>query len=135
MNKLQYNTIVPCIIILILLCYIYYNNLSINNNNNTRNNDKIKILVRQASRWSVAALQDKNPLIATLHANYGMGFLLALKNSYTQNEIEKATGIELKKFEHMIRYIQDKTTKHMIKICPKFAPTQPKYLAKFSGQQ
>ena len=56
--------------------------------------EEIKTLVRQAARWSSAAKQDKNPMIAVLHSNYGAGFLWALKDIATQDQIEKATGIK-----------------------------------------
>ena len=35
----------------------------------------VKSLLRQSARWTVAARQDKNPLIAVLHANYGAAYL------------------------------------------------------------
>ena len=34
----------------------------------------IQKLIRQASRWSTAAAQDDNTMIALLHANYGGSF-------------------------------------------------------------
>ena len=47
----------------------------------------IETLIRQASRWSVAAQQDDSPIIALLHANYGAGYLWALKDIATDQEI------------------------------------------------
>ena len=41
----------------------------------------INTLIRQAARWSVAAQQDESPIIALLHANYGAGYLWALKDN------------------------------------------------------
>ena len=96
-------------------------------------NDEIKTLVRQASRWSTAAKQDKNPMIAVLHANYGAGYLWALKDIATQNQIEKAAGIELLKFEKEITSIQDQVTKRMIGICPEFGPEES-YLTTLGGE-
>ena len=92
----------------------------------------ISVLVRQASRWSTASLQDENPLIAVLHANYGAGYLWALKDIATSEEIENVTSINTLKFEREITSIQDKATKKAIKICPKFAPKG--YLAKIGGE-
>jgi len=93
----------------------------------------IKKLVRQAARWSTAAIQDESPMIAVLHANYGAGYLWSLKDIATDSEIESATGIDVKKFEKEIVMAQDYATKKMIGICPKFAP-KSSYLTKLGGE-
>ena len=84
--------------------------------------EEIKTLVRQAARWSSAAKQDKNPMIAVLHSNYGAGFLWALKDIATQDQIEKATGIKLLEFEKEVTDAQDGAIKKMITVCPEFQP-------------
>ena len=65
-------------------------------------NKVINVLVRQASRWATAAKQDKNSMIAVLHANYGAGYLWALKDIATTEQIKAATGIDMLKFEREI---------------------------------
>jgi len=89
--------------------------------------ESIKTLVRQATRWSVASVQDKNPMIAVLHANYGAGYLWALKDIATDSEIEGATGINVLKFRDEITKIQDDANKKMYRACPTIAP-EPAYL-------
>ena len=96
-------------------------------------NNIISTLVRQASRWSTAAEQDESPLIAVLHANYGAGYLWALKDIATDYQIEKATGINLLKFENEIMKIQDDATKKMASICKDYAP-ESSYLTKLGGE-
>ena len=93
----------------------------------------IQVLVRQAARWTTAAKQDNNSLISVLHANYGAGYLWALKDIANSEQIKAATGIDLLKFEREIVQTQDKTTKKMIKLCPNFAP-QKTYLTKIAGE-
>jgi len=95
--------------------------------------ESINILIRQASRWSTAAKQDKNSMIAVLHANYGAGYLWALKDIASTEQIKAASGIDLLKFEREIVTIQDMVTKRMAKLCPKFAP-KPSYLTKLGGE-
>tara|TARA_Y100000389_G_C17223324_1_gene394404 strand:+ start:407 stop:706 length:300 start_codon:yes stop_codon:yes gene_type:complete len=94
----------------------------------------IKTLVRQTSRWSAAALQDKSPLIAVLHANYGAGYLWALKDIATADQIKHVTNIELLTFEKEITSIQDKVTKNAIRVCPEYNPTSNAYLSKIAGE-
>lgn len=111
----------------------------ITNNNKKKNNTEKQIefaaqkLVRQAARWSTAAKQDKNSMIAVLHANYGAGYLWALKDIIKMDIIEKKTGIDMMKFENEIIKIQDEATKNMAKLCPKYAP-EPSVLTKIAGE-
>lgn len=93
----------------------------------------IQVLSRQAARWSTAAKQDKNTMIAVLHANYGAGYLWALKDIASSEQIKAATGIDILKFEREIVSIQDEATMKMAKICPKYAPKKS-YLTKFGGE-
>ena len=103
------------------------------NDNNHNNHDIIKILTRQAARWSTAAEQDKNSMISVLHANYGAGYLWALKDIASDKDIKQATGINMKQFTKKIVEIQDQSTKTMAKLCPKYAP-QPSYLTTIGGE-
>ena len=93
----------------------------------------IQKLVRQAARWSVAAEQDENPMIAVLHANYGAAYLWALKDIAADSEIEKVTGINLEKFENKIVTIQDFATRRMAQLCPSYAP-EPSILTSIAGE-
>ena len=75
----------------------------ITNNNGKKNNREKQIefaaqkLVRQAARWSTAAKQDKNSMIAVLHANYGAGYLWALKlRTLRKTEPYKGKGVREK---------------------------------------
>lgn len=100
-----------------------------------RTNDKqkdIRTLIRQASRWSVAADQDENAMIAVLHANYGAGYLWALQDIATDNEIA-STGVDHQKFKDEIIRIQDNATRNMARLCPDFAP-KTGYLTSLSGE-
>ena len=106
-----------------------FTNYSINSNLHS----SIQILVRQAARWSTAANQDQNPMIAVLHANYGAGYLWALKDIATDDQIKKATNIDIIKFKDEIIKTQDNATKKMIKVCPDFGPVST-YLTKIGGE-
>ena len=119
------------IIILLLVLIILLTLLT--NDNKTDNKETIQILVRQASRWSVAATQDMNPMIALLHANYGAGYLWALRDIATDDEIYDATGIDVIKFKNEITKIQDDATIKVAKTCPNFAP-QSTYLSGLAGE-
>ena len=85
--------------------------------------DAIRVLVRQASRWSTASKQDNNSMIQLLHANYGASFMWALEDIASDREIESAVPhIDLAAFRREIVSTQDFATKKMARLCPKFAP-------------
>jgi hypothetical protein len=92
----------------------------------------IQTLTRQAARWSTAAKQDKNPMVAVLHANYGAGYLWALKDIATSEQIKNAAGIDILVFEKEITTVQDAATKKMIEVCPEFGPEKD-YLTTIGG--
>jgi hypothetical protein len=121
-------SIIVVIIILILLYWSYSKSSASKGLNNI-----IHILTRQASRWSTAAEQDTNPLIAVLHANYGAGYLWALQDIATDQEIYDATNINFKEFTAAITNVQDKVTKKLASICPNYAPPLT-YLTKIAGE-
>ena len=95
---------------------------------------EINILIRQAARWS-AADQDESPIIALLHANYGAGFLWALKDIATDQEIYNSSGIDVLKFKKTITDIQDKATKRVTKACPKFTGNINNFLLELGGDK
>ena len=120
------------LILLILILLV----LNLFQNKKCSNSDKseiIKTLVRQSARWSTAARQDENPMIALLHANYGAGYLWALKDIATDTEIEKAMKIDMIKFRDEIVRIQDEANMKVIRMCPQFAPPQS-YLTKLAKE-
>lgn len=106
-------------------CYIKDSSTQLLHNN-------IIKLVRQTSRWSMAAKQDKNSLIEMLHANYGVGFLYALKNIATTDQIESATDIDMKKFEKEIMKIQKDAVARVSQRCPNFNPISDNLLSKIA---
>lgn len=95
--------------------------------------EKIKILVRQAARWSTAADQDRSALIKLLHANYGTGYLWALKDIANSDTIQQVANINMAHFEKEILMTQDRATKYVIQLCPEFAPPLT-YLSKIGGE-
>ena len=106
----------------------------ISNDTKRFHNKIIKKLVRQTARWATAASQDDNPVIAVLHANYGAGYLWALKDIATKEEIENATNIDMNKFQKNVVDTQDKTNRKLVLLCPDFVKTDNPYLAKIGGE-
>ena len=81
----------------------------------------IKILVRQCARWSSASVQDINPVVAYLHASYAAGYLWAMEDAFTADEISEYANIDYKNFRKEVQKNQDYAAKIGIKECPQFA--------------
>lgn len=91
----------------------------------------VAILYRQAARWAVASEQDASPIIAVLHANYGAGYLWALKDIATPEEFARATGgADFLEFERDVVRIQDAAARKLVKACETVAPVSSEALAK-----
>ena len=95
--------------------------------------DTINTLLRQAARWTTAAQQDNNPMVAVLHANYGAAYVWALKDIATDTMIYNASSVDIHKFAKEVTAVQDSATKRMAGLCPKYAP-EPSYLTKIAGE-
>ena len=125
--------------ILVLIILLFFVSLMMNRicfddiSRVNKTTEHINTLIRQAARWSAAAQQDESPIIALLHANYGAGYLWALKDIASDKEIENASGIDVLKFKKTITDIQDESTKKVSKLCPQFVGDINKYLLELAG--
>lgn len=124
---MKYIISIIIIIVLIIINTVF-------NKNNEDMNLIIQTLIRQSARWSLAAKQDENLLIAVLHANYGAGYLWALKDIATDEQIKTATGINMSDFTKKIVSIQDSVTKRLAKTCHEYSGNSDKYLAAIAGE-
>lgn len=137
----MYKMDIVSMFVIIIIIYIIVNRIFYKKNN-TQNGisltdihgNKIRSILRGSSRFSLASLQDKSPLIALLHANYGTGYFWALRDSFTDKEIYDTTGLNIQEYQKKITDIQDSITKNVIKICPNFASELDLNLAKIAGE-
>ena len=83
--------------------------------------ESLNTLIRGCARWAIASKQDTSPLISLLHANYAAGYLWAIKDIYTGEEIYKLTGMNIINFQNEITSLQDNATRKVTNRCPMFA--------------
>lgn len=84
----------------------------------------IRTLYRQAARYMVASLQDESEVIQVLHANYAMGYIMALRDITTDTAFRRVTGEDLDTFEHKIAAAQDVATERLVRNRPDLVPLQ-----------
>lgn len=118
------------IIVLVIVCVLRYHYTTTAN----RDASNMKTLVRQSARWSNASLQDSSPIVSLLHANYGAGYLWALQDLYTANEIEASTGTNFNQLKDKIIKAQDSATRKVALACPQFNKYLDMELARLGGE-
>lgn len=120
--------------IVLLFCLLLYMTTSNDDGDKER---VIKTLYRQCARWSTASTQDTNPLVANLHANYAAGYLWALEDLYSANDITAVIGKNHKTFRSEIQKNQDITTRKISSACPNFSKLNDdasKLIAEIAGE-
>lgn len=120
---ISFHTLIIIVFMILLISYIMYLKYFRTSllKNLISKDTVIKTLYRQCARWSTASTQDENPLIATLHANYAAGYLWALEDLFTSEEISSFSGFDHKKLRSEIQKNQDITTKKITSACPDFS--------------
>ena len=78
----------------------------------------MRIHIIQASRWGIASLSDQSPFIANLHANYAVGYLIALRAFASDQQIKEASGVDIIQFEREITNAQRRAAQKLGKACP-----------------
>lgn len=92
--------------------------------------ETIRTLYRQAARYSVASIQDASEVIQVLHANYAMGYLLALKDIASGEDFKRVTGEDLLTFERTIAKVQDEATRRLVRQRSDLVPLEEPTLLK-----
>ena len=121
------------IIIFLLIIYCIHSGESFNLDDNNDKKTNINKLIRQIARWATAAVQDTNPYIANLHATYSVGYLMALREIYDDETINKLGNINVRILEEEVTKIMDGAISQLIQICPEGQPKN-KYLAFLAKQ-
>ncbi len=92
-----------------------------------------KKLFHQMARWSTAATQDQNHIIRVLHANYGVGYMMALQTVAGDEELSRIVGVQdIRKLFDRVQAIQNEATLRLVSECPELAPQEE--LAKWGGE-
>jgi hypothetical protein len=83
-------------------------------------------LFHQMARWSTAATQDENPMVAVLHANYGVGYMMSLQSIAAEDELERMLGVsDIRSIFKEVERVQHEATIKMASTCPAITPTSP----------
>ena len=93
----------------------------------------IQTLFHQMSRWSTASTQDRNPMIRVLHANYGVGYMMALQAIAPEERIASVVGVpNIRELFAEVQKIQNEATIALARTCPAIVPQTP--LAKYGSE-
>lgn len=90
-------------------------------------------LMRHAARWAIASEQDRSPLVALYHANYAVGYILALRDVVSDAEVLRVTGHDPYDLFKELIAIQDRATRALVAACPALMPGSA-HLARMAGE-
>lgn len=93
----------------------------------------LNTLLRQSSRYAIAAQQDESPMIALLHINYAAAYFYAAKDIARDAEIFHATGVDVIEYKRHLNTIQDMVSSRATGACPEMIGDIDFYLAKIAG--
>ena len=75
-------------------------------------------IARQAVRWYIASIQDKNPVVRGLHADYAVAYGDILKQLEHPDVVLQTTGLDVDKFLAAATQVQDDYMQEVITKCP-----------------
>lgn len=116
----------------LIITILLFNSFIYSRKNEKEDIIKINKLIRQTARWATAADQDINPYIANLHATYALGYLMSLREIYTDETIKRLSNVDIRKLEGEVTKIMDSAVQNLVKVCPQGQPKNAylAYLAK-----
>jgi hypothetical protein len=82
---------------------------------------KLKDLVQEAQRWSATSTQDTDPLVALMHATYGMGYLRVARTMASDADIERACNLRLDEFAAALSDAQHSAMQNVTGQCSNIA--------------
>jgi len=123
---MRQNVFILCVVVFIMILLIA--KLTEREHMDITNKPKvIKSLTRQAFRWYFASMQDSNPIVKGLHADYAVAYADILKQVATREEIMETTHIDIDEFINSANAQQDAYIVEIAQLCPDLIPKDPQY--------
>ena len=82
----------------------------------------VRMLVREGARYSTMSQQDTNPIVAVMHATYGIAYLEAARKFATDTDISRIAGMKSSDLYHTAQKRQQQAIKHIATTCPNATP-------------
>ena len=82
----------------------------------SKQQEQVFKLLRQIARWAAAAQQDTHPYIQNLHATYAVGYLLALREIYSDEFIKRVSGVDIEQLNNKVTETMDTAIQNLVKV-------------------
>jgi len=92
------------------------------NQKNALDNRAINDLIKSAAQWNSRSVQDTNPLIGLMNANYAMAYLNVARTVGSDSDIEKCTSISVDEFLKDLEATQSNAIHRISTQCPNVMP-------------
>ena len=101
--------------IIIMVIWVF---VSSKNTRNALDSRALKDLIKSATQWNTRSIQDKNPIIGLMNANYAMAYLNVARSVGSDVEIEKTTGLSIDDLLKDIEKTQTEAIDKLTSSCP-----------------
>jgi len=105
--------------IIVMIAWVY---MTAKNSKNALDARALKDLVKSSAQWKTRALQDTNPLIGLMNANYAMAYLNVARSIGSDADIEKNTGAAIDELLKDIEGTQSNAIQRLSMSCPSVTP-------------
>jgi len=79
-------------------------------------------LVKSAAQWNARALQDTNPMVGLMNANYAVAYFNVARSLGSDADVEKKAKISVDAFTRDLEATQSKFMHTLSEACPAVAP-------------
>ena len=114
-------SVVKWILIGFIVILIGWGIMSQKKSKNSLDSRAIRDLVKSASQWKTRSIQDSNPLIALMNANYAMAYFNVARAVGSDVDVETYTSISIDEFNKDLENIQAAAIQKITGMCPSTA--------------
>lgn len=82
----------------------------------------INNLVKSAAQWNARALQDTNPVIGLMNANYAVAYLNVARSLGSDSDVEKKGRVSVDQMSKELEATQSKFMHSLTDACPSIVP-------------
>jgi len=102
--------------------FILYLFSSARNKRNALDSRAIRDLIKSAAQWNSRSVQDTNPLIALMNANYAMAYMNVARSLGSDSDIERYTNVSIDELLKDLEATQRTAIQKLTMQCPNSTP-------------
>lgn len=95
---------------------------SMHSNSPMNHPEKLKHVLKEATRWQSVSQQDQNAAYAFMHANYAVAYANVVRLLLTDADIRSITGLNMQDLAMELDSTQQQCLQALVRRCPELQP-------------